>query len=323
MGSDKVWYACDELNFRIATDDELRAGLACTKHSLGEFRILKGQYSYYKCENDGWTFTTEKLNRGTMVDERDGKVYKTIGIKSQMWMAENLNYRYLEKTSTLDSSSYCYNNDPKNCEKYGRRYLFSAAIDSTSLAKQGYDCGNGSNNNCNRTYIKKGACPDGWHIPGYSSNPSFYDEVYEFIYNLIGLDPNTISWDDEEDRYAYYNNNIGRKLRSKSGYRFELDEDGGYTYSKSNGTDEYGFDLRPCNDEGDACGQLFWSSSICGSSCVNMLTYSCDYNNCYNVFYSGDPGDMFDPVSYMDYGENYDTAMLNATAPVRCIKDEE
>ena len=320
---DGKWYACDERMFRLATENEIKAGLACTNHSQGEFRILKGQYSYYKCESGGWNFTTEKLNRGTMIDERDGKVYKTIGIKSQMWMAENLNYRYLEKTSTLDSSSYCYNNDPKNCEKYGRRYLFSAAIDSTSLAKQGYDCGNGSNNNCDISYIKKGVCPDGWHIPGYNSSLSFYDEIYEFMYNLTGLDPKTISWNDEEEQYAYYNNNIGRKLRSKTGYRFGLDENGGWTYSKSNGTDEYGFDLRPCNDEGDACSQLFWGSSICGSTCVNMLTYSCDYNNCYNVFYTGDPGNLYDPKTYMEYGESYDISMLNATAPVRCIKDEE
>lgn len=48
-------------------------------------------------------------------------------------MAENLNYRYLEPNYKVDSSSFCYNDSIQYCEKYGRLYLWSAAVDGAGL----------------------------------------------------------------------------------------------------------------------------------------------------------------------------------------------
>jgi uncharacterized protein (TIGR02145 family) len=67
----------------------------------------------------------------TLIDSRDGKVYKTIKIGDQIWMAQNLNYKTI-------AYCWCFNDDTTNCDKYGRLYRWEAAMK---------------------------ACPSGWHLP--------------------------------------------------------------------------------------------------------------------------------------------------------------
>ena len=87
---------------------------------------------------------------GTLTDDRDGQTYKTVKIGEQWWMAENLNYRYIQQTAEEDSSSYCYDNDPANCAKYGRLYLWSAAMI---------------------------VCPEGWHLPDITEWKALFTAV--------------------------------------------------------------------------------------------------------------------------------------------------
>nr|AGS53586.1 hypothetical protein [uncultured bacterium contig00070] len=72
----------------------------------------------------------EQTATDSLTDKRDGKAYKTVNIGEQVWMAENLDYEA--------EGSVCYDNDPANCEKYGRLYNWATA---------------------------KNACSEGWHLP--------------------------------------------------------------------------------------------------------------------------------------------------------------
>jgi uncharacterized protein (TIGR02145 family) len=120
---------------------------------------------------DSWVYLNPTISYGEMIDERDGQVYKTIKIKEQTWMAENLNYE--------TDNSFCYNDSAIYCAKYGRLYTWGTAMDSAGLwSMKGKGCG--TNKTCNSSYPVRGICPTGWHLPSKDEWSSLFTSVGGF-----------------------------------------------------------------------------------------------------------------------------------------------
>ena len=202
----------------------------------------------------------------TLTDLRDGQVYRTTTIEindaeqgidySEVWMAENLNYRYLGPTADEDSSSFCYDNDPANCTKYGRLYLWSAAMDSAGIIKGNTANGCGYYSECSLSGTVRGVCPKGWHLPS--------EAEWSALFTAVG---------------------------GKSAARTKLKSASGWN-SSGNGTDDFGFSALPAGyryENGSYYGEgkiaYFWSSSF-SSSTDNINN---DYADRRYLYYNNDP----------------------------------
>ena len=88
----------------------------------------------------------------TFSDPRDGKVYTTVQIGSQCWMAKNLNVGTLiagsgNQNNTGAIEKYCYSNSEANCDVYGGLYQWDEMMQYSS------------------TPGVQGICPTGWLLP--------------------------------------------------------------------------------------------------------------------------------------------------------------
>jgi uncharacterized protein (TIGR02145 family) len=121
--------------------------------------VAKDPYGH-EATGNVWSFTTgASVNPlGTFTDRRDGKVYKSVNINGQVWMAQNLNVGTMINTDTQDDrgdyqkndsilQKYCYKNIPANCDLYGGLYQWDEAMQYGKLEKA------------------SGICPEGWHLP--------------------------------------------------------------------------------------------------------------------------------------------------------------
>ncbi len=178
-------YVCDNGEFRLANTTELGWNRGCVYDIYGASVMFEGQYSYYKCSANGWEYDFENLNQGTLTYK--GQIYKTIGIKTQMWMAENLNYE-------VDGQSYCYKNSADSCAKYGRLYTWAAAVGKTEE-----ECGNGKS--CYFTDKVRGICPEGWHLPNNSEWDTLYYAMGRSPYAMQAKD--IAGWPYATDAYGF------------------------------------------------------------------------------------------------------------------------
>ena len=197
-----LYYRIDS-TFLNHNDKDYAYSVRCVKESVGELPSSSVVSSSSVASSSSIAMAAP-CKYGTLTDNRDGQTYKTVKIGDQIWMAENLNYAYLQPTASLDSSSFCYNDSAEYCAKYGRLYTWAAAMDSVGTwSTNGKGCGNGKT--CLPTYPVRGVCPEGWHLPT--------QEEFETLINAVGGQ-----------------SKAGKMLRFTSGWN-----------SNGNGTDAYGF----------------------------------------------------------------------------------
>lgn len=234
----------------------------CEESNEGVIKLVTSDSTYYKCEDGDWEETdappssssaspwgnnggkTNFTPGNTFRDFRDGQTYRTVKIGGQVWMAENLNYAYTgvpfdNGYYTFDSTSWCYDNDPANCAKYGRLYTWAAAVGrAEDECGYGNTCGLGSGD-------IRGICPKGWHLPSH-------DEWESLI----------VAVDGSITEYTYPNT-AGTKLKSATGWAWD-----DYDDISGNGRDAFGFSALPAgnrniygsyNYEGNPAN--FWSST--------------------------------------------------------------
>jgi uncharacterized protein (TIGR02145 family) len=187
---------CDNGLVKSPSYWERLAGSVCSaekENQTATYHYPRANYDLkLLCKNGNWSVSERVLadsaRVGTITDARDGQVYKTAYVGKYNWMAENLRYRYLAPTYSMDSSSFCPNNDLELCEKYGREYFFSAAIDSTALANDAENpriCGYGEY--CEFSGFVRGICPEGWHVPSLAELESLL-EVDDLPYSLMSVE---------------------------------------------------------------------------------------------------------------------------------------
>ncbi|MCQ2102901.1 MAG: hypothetical protein MJY98_06720 [Fibrobacter sp.] len=202
---------------------------------------------YYTCYNNKWydgnewswdlpkeAYLNPDIEYDSITDERDGKIYKTVKIGDQVWMAENLNYADSVQTPSLKGKSWCYENS--TCEKVaGRYYLWSAAIDSLSIyEKLSMKCGYGKE--CSLTGSIQGLCPKGWRLPS--------KDDWNALLLIFGKE------------------NMNMQLKTSIGWIWDS-----YSYHDGNGKNLSGFSAIPSgvrNKNGSVAGMGsytgFWSS---------------------------------------------------------------
>lgn len=194
------------------------------------------------------------IRYGELKDERDGKIYRTIKIGDQEWMAENLNYYDTLITPNFKKYiTYCQGKSPLGCDRFGRSYCEAAAVDVVKLNADKKDSLACDNENLTKCLIDvsgqiQGLCPAGWHLPDTTEWIALFDAV--------GAVRSDDGWTGAEI------------LKSRKAWFSE----------EFNGSDDYGFSAVPFNEEGK--NAFFWTSTpFFGESDISQYQYAIELSN--------------------------------------------
>lgn len=124
----------------------------------GLAKVPEGDFSCSEYDCVTTAYLNPAFEYGELLDKRDGKVYRTIEMGSQTWMAQNLDF-YDSSDATLRGQTHCYYDSLAFCETYGRLYTWSAAMgfDSAYNSRLTEEGMIGTPH--------RGVCPEGFHLP--------------------------------------------------------------------------------------------------------------------------------------------------------------
>lgn len=142
---------------------------------------------------------------GTFKDPDDGKTYRTIVIGGLEWLVDNMNKGKMinssqPQTDNDEVEKYCYDDDAKNCDRFGGLYTWDEAM--------GYADEPGV----------QGICPTGWWIPT--------DANWKELEMTLGMS------NQEANETGWRSLDVGDKLKPRgssnfagrlSGHRFHAD----------------------------------------------------------------------------------------------------
>jgi uncharacterized protein (TIGR02145 family) len=131
-----------------------------------------------------------------LTDLRDNKVYPTVQIGSQCWMAANLNFgtgilSTLNQRDNCTIEKYCWNDNGLNCANYGGLYQWDELMQYSE------------------TEGIQGLCPPGWHIPtetdwnqlfsvymnnGFAASPLLYSGYSGYNALIVGMNHENRTW---------------------------------------------------------------------------------------------------------------------------------
>jgi uncharacterized protein (TIGR02145 family) len=189
------------------------------------------------------------MQKKQFCDARDGKkyVYVTIGEgeAAKTWMAENLNY------GGDGSKGRCYDDDPDNCDMYGKLYDWSTAMDFDDLCNV-YPIGH---DRCKETLGSphQGICPSGWHLPTRAE--------MDYLRTVAG------------SGLPY------KKLMVKEGWLH-------WSGQSMSGEDTYGFAALPggFSENGSSFSQILtlsalWTAFEIGNNSAGIFCFACEMSN--------------------------------------------
>ncbi len=134
----------------------------------------------------------------SIIDSRDGQIYKVIKLGNQWWMAENLNVGEMIDGGVNQQDNgiiekYCYNNDTSRCLECGGLYQWNEMMQYTTGESA------------------RGICPENWHVPS--------DAEWKELEIFLGM-----SQSDVDKENTWRGSPVGTKLKEggTSGYDEKL-----------------------------------------------------------------------------------------------------